>query len=71
MSLVSFVLIQYIQRPLGIAGVFAVAIPLGLIIGLIGGAPLRSKAKKILCESAYAKEKGYSPDTLRLYSFRK
>jgi hypothetical protein len=45
------------------------AIPLGLIVGLIGGAPIRSKAKKLLCESAYAKQKGYTADNLRLYSF--
>ena len=64
-------LIQYVEQPWGIAGIFAVAITLGLIIGLIGGAPIRSKAKKILCESTYAKEKGYTPETLRLYSFGK
>jgi len=59
---VSFVLIQYVQQPWGLAAIFAVAIILG-IIGLIGGAPIRSKAKKILCESNYAKEKGYTPET--------
>ncbi|MDC0325122.1 hypothetical protein OAM01_00020 [bacterium] len=51
--------------------VFAGAIPLGLIIGLVGGAPIRSKAKKMLCDSAYAKEQGYTPKNLRLYSFKK
>ena len=64
---VSFVLIQYVQQPWGLAAIFGVAIILG-IIGLIGGAPIRSKTKKILCESTYAKEKGYTPETLRLYS---
>jgi len=67
MFAVSFVLIQYVQQPWGLAAIFAVAIILG-IIGLIGGAPIRSKTKKILCESTYAKEKGYTPETLRLYS---
>jgi hypothetical protein len=48
---------------------YAIAISIALIFGFFAGAPLRKKAKRLLCDSAYAKEKGYTPENLRLYSF--
>ena len=52
---------------------FSVQISIGylfvLIFSLFAKAPIRKKAKKLLCDSAYAKEKGYTPENLRLYSF--
>ncbi|MCX6857825.1 MAG: hypothetical protein NTV80_23310 [Verrucomicrobia bacterium] len=42
----------------------------GLLFSLMAEAHMRKKAKKLLCSSAYAREKGYTPQDLRLYSFR-
>ena len=62
--------VQYFPQPWGVVLIFALTLPYVLLVGL-RGATIRSQARKILCESAYAKEKGFTPENLRLYSFEK
>jgi hypothetical protein len=50
---------------------FLIAIPLGLFVGWIGFAGFRKKQRLMLYETDYAKQMGFTPDTLPLYSFTK
>ena len=63
--------IRYTQQPWGFLGLLVVAILLAFVIGLIRCVPIRKRVIRILCDSAYAKEKGYTPDNLPLYSYRR
>jgi hypothetical protein len=46
------------------------AVPLGLLIGWTAGVPWRRKVRRILCETEYARQRGFTPETLPLYSTR-
>ncbi len=39
------------------------------LAGMIIGAPFRSRLKTMLCDSSYAKARGYTPKNLRLFRF--
>lgn len=58
----------YPPRPWSLLVLLGIAIPLGLLIGWIGFSGIRRKQIQMLCETDYAKQKGYKPQTLRLYS---
>ena len=45
-----------------------VGMPVGLLFGWIVALPLRARVRRLLCETEYARARGYTPDTLRLYS---
>jgi ABC-type Fe3+-siderophore transport system permease subunit len=48
----------------------AVVMLVAMIIGWLLASPIRRKTKLMLCNTAYAKQMGYSPATLRLFSFQ-
>ena len=48
-----------------------IATLIGVFIGWICFAPFRRKASQLLCDTAYAKQKGFTPANLRLYSFKR
>jgi hypothetical protein len=58
----------YPPRPWSILVLFAIAIPLGLLIGWIGFAGVRKKVRVMLYETDYAKRMGFVPDALPLYN---
>ena len=41
----------------------------GQLTGMIIGAPMRSRLKTMLCDTSYAKARGYTPSNLRLFRF--
>jgi hypothetical protein len=50
---------------------FTIAIPLLVITGWLGFAPIRKEGKRILCETEYAKQKGFTPENFRLFIFER
>lgn len=46
---------------------FSLVIPLGLLIGLIAGIPVRKRTARTLSETEYARQMGYTSETLALY----
>lgn len=69
MFLIFFMIYGLFSKALSYPSLLAIAIPIGIISGLIGFSPMRRNAKIILCGSAYAKERGYTPENLPLYAF--
>jgi hypothetical protein len=61
--------LRFVPPHWGLIVQLAIALSIALIFGFFAGVPVRAKGKKLLCDSAYAKEKGYTPENLRLYSF--
>lgn len=59
----------YPPTPLSILILFAIAVPLGLAIGWFGFAGMRRKQIQMLCDTGYARQRGISPQKLRLYEF--
>jgi len=47
---------------------FALGVP-GIVRAWRKSGPIRQKFRQMLCETAYARQKGYSPATLRMYRF--
>lgn len=58
----------YPPRPWSLLVLLGIAILVGLLMGWIGFAGIRRKQIQMLCETDYAKQKGFTPQTLRLYS---
>jgi hypothetical protein len=68
--MVFYILFRLIPADWGFFVQFAIVVAIVPIFGFFAAAPLRKHAKNLLCDSAYAREKGYTPENLRLYSFR-
>ena len=60
---------SYLPRPWSTVVLFCAVIPVGFLIGWISRAPFRNGAERILCETEYAKQMGFTLGNLRLYSF--
>jgi hypothetical protein len=61
----------YFGRQISKLELFAITIPLVVLIGWVGFAPIRKEGKRILCETEYAKQKGFTPENFRLFIFEK
>jgi hypothetical protein len=64
-------LIAHFGIPESLLLMLVIAIPIGVFVGWIGFAPTRKKASQLLCDTAYAKQRGFTPANLRLYSFKR
>ena len=58
---------MYFPRSYSFLVLFSLVIPLGLLIGLITGIPARKRTARILCETEYGKQMGFTSETLALY----
>ena len=58
---------RYLPQPWSFVVLFCTAIPFGLLIGWIGGAPFRKRAERILAATDYAGRMGFASGSLRLY----
>ncbi len=57
----------YFPRGYSFLVLFSLAIPLGLLMGLIMGMPFRKRTAAILCDTEYARQMGYTSESLALY----
>jgi hypothetical protein len=64
-------LIAHFGIPESLLFMLVIAISIGVLVGWIGFAPIRKKASRLLCDTAYAKQRGFTPANLRLYSFKR
>ena len=70
-ALISFFILSYLEDQVPALSFCAIVIPLAVLAFWIGFAPIRKRVKQILCETEYAKQKGFTSDNFRLFIFER